>query len=146
MRDSRSRWCARSRRDGTGGVDVREDITPGKGFGDFDQFLDAWSRRDFLRSMGGAAAFAAFFAGGMELLAACGGGNSSGTQTNTQNAKRGGHIVEGNPTDISNLNPIYVNDVYSQTISGRLYEALLDVDNQANLLPNLASELPKISS
>jgi peptide/nickel transport system substrate-binding protein len=125
---------------------VREDITSGESSGSFDQFLDAWSRRDFLRTMGGAVAFATFLGGGMELLAACGGGNAGGTQTSTQNAKRGGHIVEGNPTDISNLNPIYVNDVYSQTISGRLYEALLDLDNQANLLPNLASELPKISS
>lgn len=120
--------------------------TPRKSLDDFDQFLDAWSRRDFLRGIGGTVAFTTFLAGGMELLEACGGGSGSSTQTNTQNAKRGGHIVEGNPTDIANLNPIYVNDVYSQTVSARLYEALLDVDNQANLIPNLASELPKISS
>jgi peptide/nickel transport system substrate-binding protein len=119
---------------------------PDKGFDDFERFLDAWSRRDFLRGMGGTLAFTAFLAGGMELLEACGGGSSGGTQTSTQNAKRGGHIVEGTPTDISNLNPIYVNDVYSQSISGRLYEPLLDIDNQANLIPNLASEAPKISS
>lgn len=111
----------------------------------FERFLDAWSRRDFLRGMGGSLAFTTFLAGGMELLAACGGGNS-GTQTNTQNAKRGGHIVEGNPTDIANLNPLYVNDVYSQTIAYRLYDALLSIDNQANLVPNLATDVPKVSS
>ena len=38
----------------------------------FDRFLDEWSRRDFLRGMGGALAFAAFAAGGAEFLAACG--------------------------------------------------------------------------
>ncbi|MDQ6744174.1 MAG: ABC transporter substrate-binding protein [Candidatus Dormibacteraeota bacterium] len=120
--------------------------TPGKSFDDFDRFLEAWSRRDFLRGIGGTVAFTTFLAGGMELLEACGGGSTTGTQTSTQNAKRGGHIVEGNPTDISNLNPLYVNDVYSQTVSARLYESLLDIDNQANLLPNLTTELPKISS
>ncbi|MBJ7598256.1 MAG: hypothetical protein DLM67_02410 [Candidatus Nephthysia bennettiae] len=120
--------------------------TPDRSSDDFDRFLDAWSRRDFLRGIGGTVAFTTFLAGGMELLEACGGGSSSGTQTSTQNAKRGGHIVEGNPTDISNLNPIYINDVYSQSVSARMYESLLDLDNQANLLPNLASELPKIST
>ncbi|MDP9246765.1 MAG: ABC transporter substrate-binding protein [Candidatus Dormibacteraeota bacterium] len=114
-------------------------------FSNFEDFLDAWSRRDFLRGMGGSLAFTTFLAGGMELLAACGGGNS-GTQTNTQNAKRGGHVVEGNPTDIANLNPLYINDVYSQTIAYRLYDALLSIDNQANLLPNLATDVPKVSS
>jgi peptide/nickel transport system substrate-binding protein len=129
-----------------GRVDVRQDNSPAKSFDDLERFLDAWSRRDFLRGIGGTVAFTTFLAGGLELLEACGGGSGSGTQTSTQSAKRGGHIVEGNPTDIANLNPIYINDVYSQTVSGRLYEALLDLDNQANLLPNLASELPKISS
>jgi peptide/nickel transport system substrate-binding protein len=126
-------------------VDVgRRDVSEND-FSNFEDFLDAWSRRDFLRGMGGSLAFTTFLAGGMELLAACGGGNS-GTQTNTQNAKRGGHVVEGNPTDIANLNPLYINDVYSQTIAYRLYDALLSIDNQANLLPNLATDVPKVSS
>jgi peptide/nickel transport system substrate-binding protein len=126
-------------------VDVgRRDVSEND-FSNFEDFLDAWSRRDFLRGMGGSLAFTTFLAGGMELLAACGGGNS-GTQTNTQNAKRGGHVVEGNPTDIANLNPLYINDVYSQTIAYRLYDALLSIDNQANLVPNLATDVPKVSS
>ena len=119
----------------------RSDV-PDKDFEKFERFLDEWSRRDFLRGMGGAVAFSAFMAGGMELLAACGGGGG-GAQTTTQNAKHGGHITEGNPTDISNVNPIYINDTYSQTVAFRLYEALLDVDNQANFIPNLATEVPK---
>jgi peptide/nickel transport system substrate-binding protein len=126
-------------------VDVGRRDLPENDFLDFERFLDAWSRRDFLRGMGGSLAFTTFLAGGMELLAACGGGNS-GTGTGTQNAKRGGHVVEGNPTDIANLNPLYINDVYSQTIAYRLYDALLSVDNQANLVPNLATEVPKVSS
>jgi peptide/nickel transport system substrate-binding protein len=36
--------------------------------------------------------------------------------------------------------------VYSQTIAYRLYDALLSIDNQANLLPNLATDVPKVSS
>jgi peptide/nickel transport system substrate-binding protein len=125
-------------------VDVGGQELSDKGFDEFERFLDAWSRRDFLRGFGGSLAFASFLAGGMELLAACGG--NSGTQTSTQNARRGGHIVEGNPTDIANLNPLYINDVYSQTIAYRMYDALLDVDNRANLIPNLATEVPKVSA
>jgi peptide/nickel transport system substrate-binding protein len=121
----------------------RRDVSENE-FASFERFLDAWSRRDFLRGMGGSLAVTTFLAGGMELLAACGG--NSGSQTSTQNAKRGGHVVEGNPTDIANLNPLYINDVYSQTIAYRLYDALLSVDNQANLVPNLATDVPKVSS
>ena len=44
----------------------------------FDRFLDEWSRRDFLRRMGGAAAFAAFVGGGIEFLEACGTGGGAG--------------------------------------------------------------------
>jgi peptide/nickel transport system substrate-binding protein len=125
-------------------VDVgRRDVSENE-FASFERFLDAWSRRDFLRGMGGSLAVTTFLAGGMELLAACGG--NSGSQTSTQNAKRGGHVVEGNPTDIANLNPLYINDVYSQTIAYRMYDALLSVDNQTNLLPNLATDVPKVSS
>jgi peptide/nickel transport system substrate-binding protein len=123
----------------------REELSE-KGFDDFERFLDAWSRRDFLRGMGGGLAFASFLAGGMELLAACGVGSGGGSQSSSQNAKRGGHIVEGNPTDIANLNPLYINDVYSQTVAYRMYDCLLDVDNDAGLIPSLATEVPKVSS
>src|SRR2546423_14955019 len=73
-------------------------------FDKFERFLEEWSRRDFLRGLGGAAAFSAFLVGGAEFLAACGGGS---TQTNTQNAVKGGHLTEGSISDIGNLNPIF---------------------------------------
>jgi len=110
----------------------------------FDRFLDEWSRRDFLRSMGGAFAFAGFMAGGLEFLAACGGGSS--TPTNTQNAVKGGHIVEGQISDIANVNPIFINDVPSSLIGYLAYSRLLMVDRVGNLMPDLATEVPKVDS
>lgn len=110
----------------------------------FDRFLDEWSRRDFLRGMGGALAFSAFLAGGVELLEACG-GNS--TQSNTQNAVRGGHIVEGVISDIGNVNPIFINDTASATVGYLAYARMLTVDaNTGNLMPDLATAVPKVDS
>jgi peptide/nickel transport system substrate-binding protein len=112
-------------------------------FDKFERFLDEWSRRDFLRGLGGAAAFSAFLVGGAEFLAACGGGS---TQTNTQNAVKGGHLVEGYFSDIGNLNPVLVADNVSANVSGRLYEGLLDADVQGNLIPSVATSVPKPSA
>jgi len=109
----------------------------------FDLFLQDWSRRDVLRGMGGALAFTAFLAGGMELLAACGGG---GTTTTTQNVVKGGHLVEGSISDIANLNPIFSNDTASNTVRDMIYDRLLTVDAAGNLLPNIATEVPKVDS
>jgi peptide/nickel transport system substrate-binding protein len=109
----------------------------------FDRFLDEWSRRDFLRGMGGALAFSAFLAGGTEFLAACAG---STTATNTQNAVKGGHLIEGVISDIANINPIFINDTASQIVGYRVYEALLVVDGAGNLLPNVATAVPKVES
>ena len=113
-------------------------------FDKFERFLDEWSRRDFLRGMGGALAFSAFMAGGMEFLAACGGGGTQ--QTNTQNAVRGGHLVEGTISDISNVNPIFINDTASSTVAYRQYDRLLDNDGAGNLIPQLAASVPKVDS
>ncbi len=41
-------------------------------FEQFEQFLKEWSRRDFLRRMGAAAAYTAFSVGVVDLLEACG--------------------------------------------------------------------------
>lgn len=110
----------------------------------FDRFLEEWSRRDFLRGMGGTLAFAGFMAGGLAFLEACG-GNSTPT-TNTQNAVTGGHIVEGQITDISNINPIFINDTTSSQVAYLAYERLLMVDQKGNLTPDLASEVPKVDA
>jgi len=110
----------------------------------FDRFLDEWSRRDFLLGMGGTIAFSAFMAGGLEFLAACGG--NTATQTNTQNAVKGGHIVEGVISDIANINPIFINDTASSLVGYLAYSRLVTVDRGGNLLPELAIEVPKVDS
>ena len=122
----------------------RRDVSENE-FANFERFLDAWSRRDFLRGMGGSLAVTTFLAGGMELLAACG-GNSGSRGTSTQNANAAATSSRATLPDVANLNPLYINDVYSQTIAYRLYDALLSVDDQANLVPNLATDVPKVSS
>jgi len=106
----------------------------------FDQFLRDWSRRDFLRGTGGAMAMSAFLAGGMELLAGCGGG----TGGSAQNAVRGGHLVEGSSSDISNINPIFSNDTASSIISYLSYSRLVVADGAGNLRPELAAEVPRV--
>src|SRR2546430_723039 len=44
------------------------------GFEQFEQFLEEWSRRGFLKRMGAMGAWFAFSGGVIELLEACGGG------------------------------------------------------------------------
>jgi peptide/nickel transport system substrate-binding protein len=109
----------------------------------FDMFLQDWSRREVLRGVGGALAFTAFLAGGVEFLAACGGGP---TTTATQNVVKGGHLVEGSISDIANLNPIFSNDTASNTVRDMIYDRLLSYDPAGNLIPNIATEVPKVDS
>jgi peptide/nickel transport system substrate-binding protein len=108
----------------------------------FERFLDEWSRRDFLRGMGGALALSAFMAGGLELLEACGGN----AQTSTQNAVKGGHLVEGVISDIANMNPIFINDTASATVGYLSYARLINVDALGNLIPEMATQVPKVDS
>jgi peptide/nickel transport system substrate-binding protein len=112
------------------------------GFEQFEQFLDAWSRRDFLRRMGGAAALAAFAAGGAEFLAACG----TGATTPTQNAKTGGHVVEGTTSDPSTFTPGFITDTASAIPSGMMYVGLLDSKADGTLIPAIAKAVPKVES
>src|SRR5947209_8100515 len=109
--------------EGTGGTEVGTTRTP-DGFDKFEQFLREWSRRDFLRRMGAAAAWSGFLAGGLEFLEACGGGSGSSGQP-TQQAKSGGHLVEGNFTDISFLNSVLSSDTASNQVIALLFEGLL---------------------
>jgi peptide/nickel transport system substrate-binding protein len=113
-----------------------------RGFEQFERFLDEWSRRDFLRRMGGAAAFTAFGGGIVGFLDAC----ASTPTTPTSKAVKGGHIVEGNSTDIRNFNSVLVTDVYSSTVNGLLFDSLVQVDGKGNVIPCLAKDLPKLSS
>ena len=114
-----------------------------EGFAKFEKFLEHWSRRDFLKRTGGAAAYAAFMAGGAELLAAC------GPVPNAQpspSPKKGGHIVEAWPTDVRHFMSPLISDANSQIVSGLISEGLLTRQANGDLLPGLAKEVPKVSS
>ncbi len=112
------------------------------GFQQFEKFLEAWSRRDFLKRTGGAAAYLAFLAGGVEFLEACAGGG--GTQNTA--AKKGGHVVEGNFTDIRTLNSMLSSDTASNQVIGLMFDGLLNYKKNGDLIPALAQDMPKISS
>src|SRR5437868_4157057 len=112
------------------------------GFERFERFLDEWSRRDFLKRAGGAAAYLTFLAGGVEFLEACAGGG--GTPTTT--AKKGGHVVEGNFSDIRTLNSMLSSDTASNQVIGLLFDGLLNYKKNGDLIPAIAAELPKTSA
>jgi peptide/nickel transport system substrate-binding protein len=108
------------------------------GLEQFERFLHEWSRRDFLRRMGGAAALTAFSGGIVGLLEACGPGNNTTSQTPV----KGGTVVEGWSTEPSYLLPVRSSDVYSNIANRLMFEGLLYRDNKGNMLPNFAKDAP----
>ncbi len=122
----------------------KRDLTGEEGYRRFEEFLDEWSRRDFLRAMGAGTAFTLFAAGGMELLAACGGGGGGGGQQGQ--AKRGGHVVEATIADLQYLNPVLYGDTASGTATSMIYDSLFMSDDRGNSTGLLAKDLPKLSS
>jgi peptide/nickel transport system substrate-binding protein len=112
------------------------------GFEQFERFLDAWSRRDFIRRMGGAAALAVFTAGGLEFLEACGGNQTA----QSQNVKKGGHVTEGSLSDPTTFNTIFSTDTASSTIIGMMFAGLLDFKADGTQIPAIAKEVPKVES
>ena len=121
---------------------MSRDEDPDKGFAQFEQFLEEWSRRDFLKRTGGAAAYMAFLAGGAELLAAaCGPGG-----TTSQTPKKGGHVVEGNFSDIRTLNSMLSSDTASNQVIGLMFDPLLNQKKNGDLIGALAKDVPKPSS
>ena len=120
----------------------REEDAEDSGFAQFEQFLDAWSRRDFLKRAGGAAAYMAFLGGAVEFLEACAGG----TTTTTTTPKKGGHVVEGNFTDVRTFNSMLSSDTASNQVIGLMFEGLLNYRKNGDLIPALAADLPKTSS
>ncbi|MBJ7603214.1 MAG: hypothetical protein JF888_08525 [Candidatus Dormibacteraeota bacterium] len=123
-----------------------QDVTADEGYRRFEEFLDEWSRRDFLRGMGAATAFTVFAAGGMELLAACGGGGGGGGQSSSGTPKKGGHVTEGWAFDIKTFNSMLSQDVYSNLCIGLCLDSLLTTKANGDLTSALASEVPKPSS
>src|SRR6266478_5597778 len=105
-----------------------------KGFEQFERFLEHWSRRDFLKRAGGTTAYMAFAAGGLSFLEACGGGN---TQTSLT-PKKGGHVIEGNFTDIRTLNSMLSSDTASNQVIGLMFDGLLNVKKNGDLIGAIA--------
>ncbi len=113
-----------------------------EGFEQFERFLREWSRRDFLRRMGGAAAFIAFSAGAVEFLEAC----ASGSSTTSLTPKKGGHVVEGNFSDVRTFNSMLSSDTASNQLIGLMFDGLLNSKKNGDLFGALAQDLPKTSS
>ena len=121
----------------------RDEVADDQGFAQFEKFLEEWSRRDFLKRMGGAAAFMAFSGGLVEFLDACAGGGNNNTGGTP---KKGGHVVEGNFSDIRTLNSMLSSDTASNQVIGLMFDGLLNSKKDGTLIPALASDLPKTSS
>jgi peptide/nickel transport system substrate-binding protein len=112
-------------------------------FEGFQRFLDAWSRRDFLKGLGGAAAFASFSGGALAFLEACGGGGGGSSSTTP---KKGGHVTEGWAFDIKTFNTVLTQDVYSSLCIGMCLDGLLSSKANGDLVPYIAQEVPKVAS
>ena len=111
-------------------------------FDQFERFIDAWSRRDFIRRMGGAAALTAFMAGGLEFLESCGTTSAGPTQT----VKKGGHVVEGATSDPTTFNRIFSTDTASNIPIGMMFPSLLNQKADGTLIPAIAKEVPRVAS
>ncbi|MGA8924058.1 MAG: ABC transporter substrate-binding protein, partial [Candidatus Dormiibacterota bacterium] len=112
-----------------------------QGFEQFERFLDEWSRRDFLKRLGATGAWFAFSAGVVEFLEAC----ASSTTTTSQTGKKGGHIVEGNFSDIRTFNSMLSSDTASNQLIGLMFDGLLNSKKNGDLVGALAQGLPKTS-
>ena len=112
-----------------------------KGFALFDRFLEDWSRRDFIRRMGATAAWTAFSGGALAFLEACAGGNTVG-----ETPKKGGHVIEGNFSDIRTLNSMLSSDTASNQVIGLMFDGLLNVKKNGDLIGALAQDVPTVSA
>jgi peptide/nickel transport system substrate-binding protein len=110
------------------------------GFEQFEQFLDEWSRRGFLKRMGAMGAWFAFSGGLIEFLEACGGSSTA------QAGKKGGHVVEGAFSDVRTFNSMLSSDTASNQVIGLMFDGLLNSKKNGDLVGALAQDLPKTSS
>jgi len=120
----------------------RDEGADDKGFEQFERFLEHWSRRDFLKRAGGAAAYMAFLGGAVEFLDACAGNSTTTTTT----AKKGGHVVEGNFSDVRTMTSMLSSDTASNQVIGLMFDGLLNYKKNGDLVPALAADLPKTSA
>ena len=110
----------------------------------FDDFLDLWSRREFVRRLGAGVAFAAFMGGGLELLEACGTNQTTG-RTTSVTPKKGGHVIYGQSYDITNMNTAIAPGLTGNIVVNlMLFDGLLFYKPDGTLIPSLA-QLPEVS-
>jgi peptide/nickel transport system substrate-binding protein len=102
------------------------------------------TRRRFLAGVGAVGAAGV----GASLLAACTpaapSSNATGSPTPapTTTPRKGGTLVEGGTVDPQGFNGMLATTGTSQIAVGAVFEALLDVDNNNNLIPALAEAVP----
>ena len=121
---------------------MSRDDTADPGFEQFEEFLKEWSRRDFLRRLGAAAAYTAFTAGIVDFLEACGGGNTPTSQTPV----KGGKLIEGTISDIATFNTLNSGDTSSTQMITLLFDGLQSITAKGDNIPMLASAPPTVSS
>jgi len=109
------------------------------GFARFEQFLEEWSRRDFMKRTGGATALAAFMSAGGGLLAACGPEQSKNVATSPV---KGGHLVEASTSDPTTFNSVLVQDTVSGTLNALMFDPMVTRRGDGELMPALATEVP----
>ncbi len=115
-----------------------------EGFRRFEEFLEEWSRRDFMKRSGAAAAFTAFMAGGpAALLAACGSGQQGQPAASPV---KGGKLIEGAISDVSTFNTINAGDTQSIQVFNLIFDSLLTYRANGDLTGRLATDVPKPSS
>ena len=122
---------------------MSRDDSADQGFEQFERFLKEWSRRDFLKRAGGATAYLAFMSGGMELLAACGPGN---TTTNSLTPVKGGKLIESSISDMANFQTLNSGDTTSIQMITLTFDGLLSITASGDNIPALASALPTVSA
>jgi peptide/nickel transport system substrate-binding protein len=122
---------------------MSKDDTADQGFERFEEFLKEWSRRDFLRRMGAAAAYTAFSVGIVDFLEACG---NTTTTTTSQTPVKGGKLIEGTISDISNFAVLNSGDVNSTQMIVLMFDGLQSISAKGDNVPMLASGPPTISS
>jgi len=102
------------------------------------------TRRRFLVGVGAAGAAGV----GAGLLAACTpastGPSTSGAPTTAATAtpRKGGTLVEGGTVDPQGFNGMLATTGTSQVVSAAVFEPLLDIDTNSNLVPALAEAVP----
>jgi peptide/nickel transport system substrate-binding protein len=109
--------------------------------------MSGWSRRQFLVQAGKAAIGAGVAFSATDLLAACAGPHRQPTAENLTPVK-GGTVIEGYAADITaGFNPV-VNGSSSLDVGvgSMMFDGLLTYNADGELLPLLASAIPKVSA